>query len=248
MRVIPAIDLQAGKCVRLLKGDFEQTTEYSNDPVAVARQFAELATDLHIVDLDGARSGTQQNRDLIAAIAAIAAENQLSIQLGGGLRDRETLSAWLETGISRCVVGSLAITEPDAVKSWLVHFGVEKIVLALDVNIGAGGIPMITTHGWTQPSNTSVFECIDDFRSIGLRHVLCTDVSRDGAMAGPNLQLYEDILARFPELQLQASGGVRDIRDLKALGAAGLPVAIAGRALLDGKITRTEMATFQQSA
>jgi phosphoribosylformimino-5-aminoimidazole carboxamide ribotide isomerase len=93
-----------------------------------------------------------------------------------------------------------------------------------------------------------VFECIDDFRSIGLRHVLCTDVSRDGAMAGPNLQLYEDILARFPGLQLQASGGVRDMRDLKALRAAGLPVAIAGRALLDGKITQTEMATFQQSA
>ncbi len=244
MRVIPAIDLQNGKCVRLYKGDFEQTTEYSDDPAAVARQFAELqAHDLHIVDLDGARSGTQLNRDIVTAIAA---ETDMSVQIGGGIRDRETLTAWLDAGVSRCVIGSLAITEPDAVKSWLVNFGADKIVLALDVNIDEIGVPVITTHGWTRNSSTSVYECIDDYRSLGLRHVLCTDVSRDGAMAGPNLELYADILDQFPDLQLQASGGVRNVQDLNALRNLGIPAAITGRALLDGKITAMEMVSFQQ--
>jgi phosphoribosylformimino-5-aminoimidazole carboxamide ribotide isomerase len=246
VKVIPAIDLQNGKCVRLFQGDFEQTTEYSDDPASVARQFAELhANDLHIVDLDGARSGTQDNRDIVATIAS---ETAMAVQLGGGIRDRETLSAWLDAGVSRCVIGSLAITEPDAVKSWLVHFGGEKIVLALDVSINDNGVPVITTHGWTRNSSTTVYECIDDYRSLGLRHVLCTDVSRDGAMAGPNLELYADILDQFPDLQLQASGGVRDVRDLQALRDLRLPAAITGRALLDGKISAVEMAKFQQDA
>lgn len=246
MKVIPAIDLKDGKCVRLYKGDFERTTEYSDDPAAIARQFAELqANDLHIVDLDGARSGTQQNRDIVKTITA---ESRMSVQVGGGIRDRETLGAWLDAGVSRCVIGSLAITEPDAVKSWLVQFGGDKIVLALDVNIDELGVPVITTHGWTRNSSTSVYECIDDYRSLGLTHVLCTDVSRDGAMAGPNLELYADILDQFPDLQLQASGGVRDVQDLKALRDQGLPAAITGRALLDGKITAAEMMSFRQNA
>ena len=246
MRVIPAIDLQNGKCVRLYQGDFEQTTEYSDDPAAVARQFAELhASDLHIVDLDGARSGTQDNRDLVKLIAS---ETEMSVQIGGGIRDRETLGAWFDAGVSRCVIGSLAITEPDAVKSWLVQFGGDKIVLALDVSIDENNAPVITTHGWTRNSTTTVFECIDDYRKLGLRHVLCTDVSRDGAMAGPNMELYAGILAEFPDLQLQASGGVRNVQDLQALRDLGLPAAITGRALLDGKITAAEMAKFQQNA
>lgn len=246
MKVIPAIDLQGGKCVRLLKGDFAKTTEYSDDPAAVARQFAELgATNLHVVDLDGARSGTQENH---AIIAAIAAESDMAIQIGGGIRHRDTVRRWLDAGVARCVIGSLAITEPDAVKSWLVQFGADRIVLALDVNIGDAGIPVVTTHGWTRPSNMSVYECIEDYKDVGLRHVLCTDVSRDGAMAGPNLDLYAGILMRFPDLQLQASGGVRDRRDLEVLREHGLPAAITGRALLDGKITAAEMASFQQGA
>jgi phosphoribosylformimino-5-aminoimidazole carboxamide ribotide isomerase len=246
MRVIPAIDLQDGKCVRLYQGDFEQATEYSDDPVAIARTFADFSTtDLHIVDLDGARSGTQVNRDIVAQIVE---ETTMSVQLGGGIRDRDSLESWLDAGISRCVIGSLAITEPDAVKAWLVRFGGDRIVLALDVNIGEDGTPLITTHGWTTASTTSVFECIEDFRSLGLKHVLCTDVSRDGAMAGPNVDLYLHILGRFPDLQLQASGGVRHIGDLETLRDKGVPAAITGRALLDGKISPTEMVAFQQNA
>jgi len=246
MNVIPAIDLQGGKCVRLLKGDFERTTEYSDDPVAVAREFAELRTsDLHIVDLDGARSGTQENR---AIVESIAAESDLSIQLGGGIRDKQAVSDWLSAGVARCIIGSLTVTEPDAVKSWLVQFGGERIVLALDVNVSEEGIPLITTHGWTQPSNTSIFECINDYRTVGLQHVLCTDVSRDGAMAGPNVELYASIMGRFPDLKLQASGGVRDINDLEELRQRGIPAAITGRALLEGEITSEEMLSFQRDA
>lgn len=246
MKVIPAIDLKGGKCVRLFKGDFDRTTEYSDDPAAIARQFAALqATDLHVVDLDGARSGTQENHTIIAAIAR---ESDMAVQVGGGIRDRETVNRWFAAGVARCVIGSLAITEPDAVKSWLVAFGGERIVLALDVDIDKAGTPMVTTHGWTRPSTTSVYECIEEYLSVGLRHVLCTDVSRDGAMAGPNIELYTGIAARFPHLVLQASGGVRNLQDLKALRDHGLPAAITGRALLEGAITAAEMVQFQQDA
>ena len=245
MKVIPAIDLQGGKCVRLLQGDFARTTEYSDDPAAIARQFSELGTtDLHIVDLDGARSGTQDNRSIIATIAT---DSNLAIQVGGGIRDRQTVEDWLAAGVSRCVVGSLTITEPDAVKSWLVTFGADKIVLALDVKISEDGVPMITTHGWTRTADTSVYESIRDFQRVGLRHVLCTDVSRDGAMTGPNFELYSGIAARFPDLQLQASGGVRHIKDLEKLRELGIPAAITGRALLDGTISTAEMLSFRQN-
>ena len=245
MNVIPAIDLKKGKCVRLFQGDFDKVTEYSDDPVAVAREFVEFSTtDLHIVDLDGARTGTQHNCDVIAEIARTTG---LDIQVGGGIRDRQTVETWLENGVSRCVIGSLAITEPDAVKAWIVQFGGERIVLALDVAIDEG-VPFVTTHGWTTSSTTTLFECIEDFRGLGLRHVLCTDVSRDGAMAGPNVSLYERVMSRFPDLLLQASGGVRDVSDLERLRDSGIPAAITGRALLDGRITPAEMVSFRQNA
>lgn len=246
MKVIPAIDLQDGKCVRLYQGDFAQRTEYSDDPAEVARQFAALAvTDLHIVDLDGARSGAQSNREIVAAIAA---DSPLSIQLGGGIRSAETVAGWLDSGVARCVIGSLAITEPDTVKSWIARFGPERIVLALDVHVDKSGQAMVTTHGWTRESNTTLFECIDDFTNAGLKRVLCTDVSRDGAMTGPNLDLYRKVLQRYPGLELQASGGVRHLADLEALRRLGVPAAITGRALLDGKITSREIESFRPNA
>ena len=246
MNVIPAIDLQNGKCVRLFQGDFAQTTEYSDDPAAIARQFANLnATTLHIVDLDGARSGEQQNR---AIVSEIANESRLSVQLGGGIRETATVTAWLAAGVSRCVIGSLAITQRDTVLGWLSEFGNDRIVLALDVNIDATGMPMITTHGWTRPSETTLFECIDAYAGAGLKHVLCTDVSRDGSMAGPNLELYADVLARYPDLHLQASGGVRDLNDLIELRQRGVPAAISGRAFLEGKISAAEIESFQRDA
>lgn len=246
MKIIPAIDLKDGKCVRLFKGDFEQTTEYSNDPLAVARRFSALdVVDLHVVDLDGARSGRQQNRQIVSAIAA---ETGLDIQLGGGIRDRASIADWLANGVARCVVGSMAVSEIPVVEEWLTEFGPDALVLALDVRLRADGMPMLTTHGWTRDTDLSLWECIDRYSANGLRHVLCTDVSRDGAMTGPNVPLYEETLRRYPHLQLQASGGVRNIRDLEELRDKAIPAAITGRALLDGAITTQEVASFRRSA
>lgn len=246
MRIIPAIDLKDGKCVRLFKGEFDQTTEYSNDPVAVARRFSALdVQDLHIVDLDGARSGEQVNR---AIVAAIASETGLDVQLGGGIRDQDAVEGWLKQGVTRCVIGSMAITEPGVVSEWLREFGPDRLVLALDVRLQPDATPVLTTHGWTRDSGLSLWDCIDHYHDAGLKHVLCTDVSRDGAMAGPNVALYEETLRRYPHLALQASGGVRHIGDLEELRSCGVPAAISGRALLDGEITTAEVATFRQSA
>ena len=246
MKIIPAIDLKGGKCVRLFKGDFDRQTEYSDDPLGMALRFAELEVEtLHVVDLDGAQSGTQHNRAIVAAITDRA---PIGVQLGGGLRDREALSSWFDAGVSRCVVGSLAVSRPDDVAEWLTAFGSDRVVLALDVRIDGGGNPMLATHGWTRASSMNLWDCIAFYLGHGLTHVLCTDVSRDGAMAGPNTALYREILRRFPGLLLQASGGVRHADDLRDLAAAGVPAAISGRALLDGAITPGEVASFPQSA
>lgn len=245
MRIIPAIDLKDGKCVRLFKGDFEQTTEYSSNPAEIGRRFSDLAVDdLHIVDLDGARTGTQENHEIVAEIAA---QSGLEVQLGGGIRARDDVAAWLANGVRRCVVGSVAINDPQIVADWFREFGADAIVLALDVNLASDGTPHLTTQGWTEASDVTLWECIDAYGEVGVKHVLCTDVARDGAMSGPNFELYAEILNRYPALELQASGGVRSIDDLELLRELGLPAAITGRALLDGEITEAEVATFRQS-
>lgn len=246
MNIIPAIDLKDGNCVRLLKGDFEKTTEYSKDPTAIGRQFSALAVkNLHIVDLDGARSGTQENAEIVTAIAS---DSGLEVQLGGGIRTRDDVEHWLANGVTRCVVGSTAINDPELVKQWITEFGGDAVVLALDVRLDESGTPRLTTHGWTEDSGTSLWECLDSYADAGAVHVLCTDVDRDGAMTGPNFLLYAEILQRYHALQLQASGGVRNIDDLEMLREIGLPAAITGRALLDGEITETEVTAFQQNA
>jgi phosphoribosylformimino-5-aminoimidazole carboxamide ribotide isomerase len=245
MRIIPAIDLKDGKCVRLLKGDFDRVTEYSNDPIRVAAGYDALdVRDLHIVDLDGARTGSQHNR---AIVSQLCASTGLDVQLGGGIRDLRTVLEWLEDGVSRCVVGSVAVTEPELIGTWMDELGSECIVVALDVNVTEDG-PVAATHGWTRSSGTSLWDLIAELVTLGTRHVLCTDISRDGAMAGPNFDLYVEILERYPELQLQASGGVRHIADLERLRDLGIPAAITGKALLDGRITSAEVSSFRQNA
>jgi phosphoribosylformimino-5-aminoimidazole carboxamide ribotide isomerase len=246
VRIIPAIDIKDGKCVRLFKGDFAKTTEYSSDPTSIGRRFSKLAVqDLHIIDLDGARTGSQSNQSVVKQISA---HSGLDIQLGGGIRERDDIVNWLGAGVSRCVVGSIAINEPEIVNEWILEFGVDAIVLALDVKLTASGTPLLTTHGWTEDTNITLWDCIDAYRDVGARHILCTDVARDGAMTGPNVALYADILARYPDLLLQASGGVRNVADLQKLRSLKVPAAITGRALLDGEISETEVASFRQNA
>lgn len=246
MIVIPAIDMKDGNCVRLFQGKFEQQTQYSNDPASIAAKFHAMGfTRLHVVDLDGAQSGQQKNHDLVRQIAATG---QFEIQLGGGIRHAKTIRSWMGTRVSRCVIGSFAVTEPESVKDWLAEFGADKIVLALDVRLDTDGTPFLATHGWTKSTGKSLWQCVDDFSGSGLKHVLCTDISRDGAMSGPNVELYREFIRRFPNIALQASGGVRSIRDLSDLREAGASAAITGKALLDGEITREEIELFQRVA
>ena len=246
MRVIPAIDLKDGHCVRLFQGDFDQVTTYSNDPLEIARRFAGLdVRDLHVVDLDGARTGSQRNTELVRGIAAAT---PFSIQLGGGIRSTKTLRHWLFNGVDRCVIGSIAVTDQDRVLNWLHDFGPDRIVVALDVVADSEGEFRATTHGWKEQSEKSIWELLDVYVEKGLKYLLTTDVSRDGAMTGPNFDLYARIVEQHPELQLQASGGVRHVDDLRRLNDLGVPAAITGRALLDGAISDEEVASFRQSA
>ncbi|MDA0680720.1 MAG: 1-(5-phosphoribosyl)-5-[(5-phosphoribosylamino)methylideneamino]imidazole-4-carboxamide isomerase [Proteobacteria bacterium] len=246
MNIIPAIDLREGRCVRLRQGDFERQTTYTSDPVSIALEYQAMGLQkLHVVDLDGAKAGRQQNQETIAAIVGAATS---AIQLGGGIRDESEIRTWLDAGVERVVVGSLAVEEPQTVKTWLRIFGVARIVLALDVRLDKSGIPLLATHGWVRTTEKSLSSIIDTYLPAGALQILCTDISRDGAMAGPNLPLYKDLAARYPNVFLQASGGVRSIEDIEALRATGVDDAICGRALLDSKITAVEVEKFLRVA
>jgi len=244
VKIIPAIDLHEGKCVRLYKGDFDRVTHYSDQPLDIARTYAAMnVDDLHIVDLDGARTGSQQNARVVGGLCA---ETPLSVQLGGGIRQGDQVRQWLDNGVARCVIGSVAVTEPERVATWFEVFGADRIVLALDVTVDEAG-PVLATHGWTRSSGLSLWELMDRYASIGAKHLLCTDIGRDGAMSGPNFELYAEIVRRYPEVRLQASGGVRNISDIEELREIGVPAAITGKALLDGKISTAEVNSFLQS-
>lgn len=246
MIVIPAIDLRGGRCVRLFQGEFDRETEYSDDPASVAETFADLGADrLHLVDLDGARGGEQQNA---AIVKRITTQSPLKVQLGGGIRHRSAIADWCAAGVDRCVIGSLAVSEPDTVRGWFDEFGPERIVLALDVRLGKDGTPMLSTHGWQKTSSVTLWACIEGYLAAGLRHVLCTDVSRDGAMSGPNVALYREVIRRYPDVALQASGGVRGLGDLETLRSVGATAAVTGRALLDGSLKPEEVRSFLRGA
>jgi phosphoribosylformimino-5-aminoimidazole carboxamide ribotide isomerase len=245
MLLIPAIDIRNGNCVRLFQGDFGQETRYGVDPVDLATQYAALgAAWLHIVDLDGAASGRPVNLPLVDRIRQAAG---VSVQLGGGIRSDTDLATALEV-VQRVVVGSLAVKAPATVERWLGAYGGERLTLALDVRIDDDGVPRITTDGWTQPSQLSLWDAIDRYTPFGLRHVLCTDVARDGAMTGPNFDLYTHCKQRAPHIVLQASGGVRDVADLDRLSSLGIDCAISGKALLEGRLSEEEIRRFSQSA
>ena len=245
MELIPAIDLRDGRCVRLLQGDFERETRYSVDPVELAEHYRELgARSLHVVDLDGAKQGVPVNLPVIRRMRSAAG---VDVQLGGGIRARASLEDALQVA-ARAVIGSLAVSEPKLVASWLTEFGPEQLTLALDVRLGADGTPMIATHGWTRASTLSLEAAIDRFAAAGLKHVLCTDIERDGALSGPNVELYRECVSRWPSIEFQASGGVRDVGDLTALAATGVAATVSGKALLEGRLKPEEIRPFLRGA
>jgi phosphoribosylformimino-5-aminoimidazole carboxamide ribotide isomerase len=245
MQVVPAIDIHDGNCVRLYQGDFAKQTKYALDALELARKYEALGfSKLHIVDLDGAASGKQSNRDLVAGIV----ENcGLSVQLGGGIRSKATLAQWLDCGVQRCVIGSVAVGDPVRVRHWIEEFGPERIVLALDVTLRSEQ-PFLLTHGWTRTTDVSLWNAIDNYLDAGLKHVLCTDMERDGAMTGPNVALYREMVGRYPQICVQASGGVRGLSDLTELRDLGVAASITGRAMLDGRISDEEIIPFLRVA
>lgn len=246
MLLIPSIDLRGGHCVRLLKGDFAAETRYDLEPHELLMRYRALgATWMHVVDLDGAREGKLANR---ATIVALASQRAVQLQVGGGVRSAAVIDDLLRNGVDRVAIGSAAVERIDEVKGWLAHYGAEKICLAFDVRLDAEGIPRLQTRGWTESTRLSLWDALDIYRPLGLRNVLCTDVERDGALAGPSIALYTEAARRYPDIAWQASGGVRHAADLAELAALGIAAAISGKALLEERIDPKELRSFLPGA
>jgi phosphoribosylformimino-5-aminoimidazole carboxamide ribotide isomerase len=246
MLLLPAIDLRQGRCVRLFQGDFDAETRYDSEPAALLLRYQQLgASWLHVVDLDGAKDGVLANG---AIIAALASQRAVRLQVGGGVRSAETVDDLLRRGVARVVIGSTAVERPGEVVTWIARFGVERICLAFDVRLDEGGVPRVRTRGWTEGTAVSLWDAVARFPPDLIKHVLCTDIERDGALSGPNIDLYQQAVSAFPQLAWQASGGVRNASDLAALARTGVTGAVSGKALLEERITSEELRPFLHDA
>lgn len=234
MHLIPAIDLIDGKCVRLTEGDYSRKKVYNEDPLEVAKAFeAHGIRRLHLVDLDGARARHIVNHKVLERIAT---QTSLWIDFGGGLKSDEDLRIAFENGARQVTGGTVAVKNPQLFLGWLKQYGPERIILGADVKEG-----MIAVSGWQEQSGLELFAFLEDYIQKGVQYSICTDISRDGRLEGAALGLYQDIIARFPELKLIASGGVTSISELERLRAAGCYGAIVGKALYEGKIRLEEV-------
>lgn len=238
MNIYPAIDLLSGQCVRLQKGLFDEITQYSNDPVLMADHFAKQgANELHIVDLDGAKQGFCAQFNLIVKIAK---NTNLAIQVGGGIRTKEQIHSYLSNGIERVILGSIAISQTDEIIKWLQEFGSDRIVLAADIKINAQGDPQLNSLGWQKSESLNLWDFLDRYENTPLKHVLCTDINRDGTLKGPNLDLYAECARRYPHIEFQASGGIGNLEDLKNLSEIPVSGVIIGKAIYENKISLLE--------
>lgn len=237
MEIIPAIDIIDGKCVRLTHGDYSQKKIYNEFPLEVAMQFADAGLErLHLVDLDGARAGSVKNWKVLEAIAG---RTSLAVDFGGGIKSSKDVQIVLECGAQWATVGSVAAKEPVLFSDWLRIFGADRFFLGADVRD-----EKITVSGWAEQTEIDVFDFIRKYVDQGLRQVFCTDVQRDGALAGPSLALYERIIKEFPDLHFVASGGVSSIDDLHALRDAGCRGVIIGKAIYEGRISLAQLQSF----
>lgn len=237
MQIIPAIDIINGKCVRLTKGDFTKLKIYSDDPVAVAKSFADAGLQrLHMVDLDGAKSGSIQN---IAILESVANATNLKIDFGGGIKSIEDVFSVFNAGASIITLGSFAVKSPEIVEEWLMEFGADKILIGADVLENK-----IKIRGWLDDGGIDIFHFIRSMLAIGAVNIFCTDISKDGAMEGPSFDLYKKIMQDFPTINLIASGGVDSIDDLTNLKLIGCTGAIIGKAIYEGKISLQQLTSF----
>ncbi|MBP6120960.1 MULTISPECIES: 1-(5-phosphoribosyl)-5-[(5-phosphoribosylamino)methylideneamino]imidazole-4-carboxamide isomerase [Providencia] len=244
--IIPALDLIDGTVVRLHQGDYAKQTDYGTDPLPRLQQYEkEGAKLLHLVDLTGAKDPQKRQIPLLKKLLAGVS---VPVQVGGGIRTEDDVKALLDAGATRVVIGSTAVTQPELVKTWFERYGGEAIVLALDVRINADGVKEIAISGWQENSNLSLEQAIEIYRPYGLKHVLCTDISKDGTLTGSNVDLYKEISQKFPDIEIQASGGIGNLDDIAAIPASGAAGVIVGRALLEGKFTVAEAIECWQNA
>lgn len=237
MKIVPAIDIIDGKCVRLSKGNFNTSKIYGDNPLEMAKMFADAGLKrLHLVDLDGARSRHIVNT---RTLESIAGNTDLIIDFGGGVKSRRDIDTAFDCGASMVIVGSTAITDRELMYEWIEEFGEDRIILGADVRNG-----LISVNGWKEDSDLKLDDFLKEYRAKGITRVLCTDINRDGMLQGPATELYRSILRDFPGIKLIASGGVSSIEDLIELRKEGLYEAIVGKAYYEGKITLKQLAEF----
>ena len=229
MEIIPAIDIIDGKCVRLTQGDYEQKTIYNENPLEVAKAFEGAGLKrLHLVDLDGAKEGTVKNW---VVLQQIAASTTLSIDFGGGIKQDKDLKIVFESGAAYATIGSLAVKQRDVFVSWLNEYGADKFLLGADVKS-----EKIAVAGWLETTDIDIYDFLNDYVEHGIQQVFCTDVSKDGKLEGPSLDLYKKVIQQFPSLWFIASGGVSSMDDLYELKSIGCAGAIIGKAIYEGRI------------
>lgn len=239
IELIPAIDIIGGQCVRLTKGDYDQKTVYGS-PVEMARQFESIGfRRLHVVDLDGAKSKHIVNGDILRSIHA---ETSLTVDFGGGIKTDEDMAKAFDCGAQMLTIGSIAVTDPDRCLRWLSQYGADHIILGADVRNGK-----ISINGWKEDSEEDLLPFLRKYIDAGIRNVLCTEISKDGTLAGPAIALYQRVMREYPTLHLIASGGVSSIDDIRALEAAGIPAVVFGKAIYEGRINMKELWDWQNA-
>ena len=239
IELIPAIDIINGQCVRLTKGDYDQKTVYSDSPAKMAKSFETLGFQrLHVVDLDGAKSKHIVND---AVLKAITSETNLTVDFGGGIKTDEDIEKAFAAGAAMVTVGSIAVTNPDLFMDWLEKYGADRLILGADVRHGK-----ISINGWKEDSDEDLLPFLKKYVDAGVKHVLCTEISKDGTLAGPAVDLYRRVMETYPALHLIASGGVSSKEDIIALDAAGIPAVVFGKAIYEGKINLKELWDWQK--
>lgn len=234
MQIIPAIDIIDGKCVRLTQGDYDQKTIYHESPLEVAKEFEEAGLQrLHLVDLDGAKAGAVQNWKVLETIAK---KTFLQIDFGGGIKTEADLQKVFDAGASFATIGSLAVKNPEIFSNWLQKYGPEKFLLGADVKG-----EMIAVSGWLETSEELVYDFIQQYLDKGIQQLFCTDISKDGKLEGPSINLYKEIIRKFPSLYFIASGGVANVDDLYQLKEIGCKGVIVGKAIYEGRLTLQEL-------
>lgn len=234
IELIPAIDIIDGQCVRLTKGDYNQKTIYRNSPAEVAKEFEDLGFKrLHVVDLDGAKSKHIVN---VRVLHEISSNTNLTVDFGGGIKTDDDLEKAFNAGASMVTVGSVAVTYPNLFEGWIKKYGPERIILGADVRNG-----FICINGWKEDSNEALLPFLEKYIAMGVKNVLCTEISKDGTLSGPAIELYTQVMHTYPQLHLIASGGVSSQTDIEALDAAGIPAVVFGKAIYEGLINLNEL-------